>query len=75
MRDTPHRTITELEDRLQRANEMLSEPAQEIQQLESTLARTFVRMQRERVPGERQRLWTELLRLAAELEKLDDNRS
>lgn len=44
----------------------------EQQRLESTLARTFVKMQRERVPNERQKLWTELLRLTAEIERLSD---
>lgn len=41
--------------------------------LESQLARTFVRMQRERVPGERQKLWAECIRLSAELERLNDD--
>lgn len=44
-------------------------------ELESQLARTFVKMQRERTPVRRQELWAECLRLSAELEKLDDNRS
>lgn len=39
--------------------------------LEHELATTFTTMQRERVPGKRQELWAECLRLAKELEKMD----
>lgn len=49
----------------------ITEPPPQRQQLEHSLATTFTTMQRERVPGKRQELWAECLRLAAELEKLN----
>lgn len=42
----------------------------ERQQLEHSLATTFITLQREKNPAERQRLWAECLRLAKELEEL-----
>lgn len=72
MRDTPHRTITELEDRLQRANEILAEPARQIQQLEHSLATGFIKLQKERNPAQRQAQWVELQRLAGEIERLGE---
>lgn len=43
------------------------------QHLESTLARTFVKMQGERAPAQRQQLWAECIRLASELQKDGDS--
>lgn len=51
--------------------ERLGKQITEQRELEHSLATTFTTMQRERVPGKRQELWAECLRLAKELEKLN----
>lgn len=43
----------------------------ECQQLEHSLATAFVTLQREKNPAQRTRMWSECLRLAGELEKLN----
>lgn len=43
------------------------------QQLEHQLATTFVALQKTNVPTERQRIWSECLRLAGELERLNEH--
>lgn len=42
------------------------------QQLQSTLATTFIAQQKERDPAERTRLWNRCLELAKELEQLNE---
>lgn len=46
--------------------------SRELPQLEHSLATTFITLQREKNPAERTRMWSECLRLAVELEKLNN---
>ena len=48
------------------------ERRQERQQLEHSLATTFIAQQKESIPAERTRLWNRCLELVTEIERLND---